>query len=271
MALVTLYGTPNQYYVARDNAVYLADGNGKIQNVDEFYEDDLIAKGCMPEAMWLLLNAAHSTTGLPAGGTAGQLLTNTAPGQGSWQNAAADVDTDVDLPAVVSDGTGGELQMADGAGGFAASQVVDNGTSVSIASGVIMTPIATPITLISDTGIAFGALSPEGQDTLNAAGVFVNDNPLSGSGTIAAVAGAATLNTQNGIVTSEPLVAASSYVLTLTNSVILAGSTVLVNAYDGTNTWLPISVVIAGGSAVISLATAAPVSVTITIAFAVFN
>jgi hypothetical protein len=50
-----------------------------------------------------------------------------------------------------------------------------------------------------------------------------------------AVAGAATLNAPNGIVTSEALITASSYTLTLTNCFIKATSTVLVEAYDGTS------------------------------------
>jgi hypothetical protein len=70
---------------------------------------------------------------------------------------------------------------------------------------------------------------------------------------VTAVAGAATLNAQNGIVTSEALISANSYTLTLTNSVILAGSTLLVNAYDGTNVWLPKAVAVTAGAAAISL------------------
>ncbi len=53
-----------------------------------------------------------------------------------------------------------------------------------------------------------------------------------------ATAGAATLHTPSGVVTSEALVTAASgvYTLTLTNSTIAAGDIVLATAGNGTNT-----------------------------------
>jgi hypothetical protein len=94
----------------------------------------------------------------------------------------------------------------------------------------------------------------------------------SGSGAVTAVAGAATLNTPSGIVTSEPLTSANSYTLTLTNNVIKSTSTVLVSGYDGTNIWAPTAIAITTGAAAISLhSLSSPSNSTISIAFAVFN
>jgi hypothetical protein len=53
-------------------------------------------------------------------------------------------------------------------------------------------------------------------------------------GTATAVAGAATLNKYAGEVTSEALVAATTYALTLSNSLIVVGSIVLVNVTEST-------------------------------------
>lgn len=60
----------------------------------------------------------------------------------------------------------------------------------------------------------------------------------SGTKTAAATAGAATLNTPAGTITSEALTtaAAASYTLTLTNSSISASSKVMVSVANGTNT-----------------------------------
>jgi len=59
----------------------------------------------------------------------------------------------------------------------------------------------------------------------------------SGTKTVAAVAGAATLNKFSGVVTSEALVtaAAATYTLTLTNSMIAAADQVFVSIGNGTN------------------------------------
>ena len=57
-------------------------------------------------------------------------------------------------------------------------------------------------------------------------------------GTATATAGAATLNKQSGVITSESLTtaAAATYTLTLTNSTITAASIVTVTLANGTNT-----------------------------------
>lgn len=58
------------------------------------------------------------------------------------------------------------------------------------------------------------------------------------NGIVSAVAGAATLNKQAGVVTSEALTTAqnATYTLTLTNNRIKAGDMVLVSLKNGTNT-----------------------------------
>lgn len=58
------------------------------------------------------------------------------------------------------------------------------------------------------------------------------------SGTATATAGAATLNKQSGVITSEALTtaAAAAYTLTLTNSVVVATNKVFVSVDNGTNT-----------------------------------
>jgi hypothetical protein len=108
-----------------------------------------------------------------------------------------------------------------------------------------------------------------------AGGVAVNDGTLvaqgAGSGTTVAVAGAATLNKQNGTVTSEALTGATSYSLTLTNSLILSTSTIMVNATDSAGVGVSlVSVTPSNGSAVIDVAMVA-LTGTVKIAFAVMN
>jgi hypothetical protein len=73
-----------------------------------------------------------------------------------------------------------------------------------------------------------------------------------------AAAGAATLNSQIGVVTSEALTTAagSDYTLTLTNSYVASGSVVLVSVGNGTNTTLYAvahSIAPAAGSVVIKV------------------
>lgn len=95
--------------------------------------------------------------------------------------------------------------------------------------------------------------------------------PGGGHGSTTAVAGAATLNQGSGIVTSEALTAATTYTLTLTNSLILSTSTVLVNATNSAG--LPVtltSTTEANGSVTIVIGMAA-LTGTAKIRFAVFN
>lgn len=100
-----------------------------------------------------------------------------------------------------------------------------------------------------------------------------NGIPITGSGTATAVAGAATLNKQNGTVTSEALVAATTYTLTLTNSVILSTSTVMVNLYTSAgSSWFVTGKTVSAGQVVITMATlVGSITGTIFIDFAVFN
>lgn len=98
-------------------------------------------------------------------------------------------------------------------------------------------------------------------------------------GTGTSTAGAATVNTQVGQITTEALTtaAAATYTFTLTNSLIKATSIVLVSIGKGTATTgepAPHFITPAAGSAVILIrndAAAAALNGTITINFAVFN
>ena len=93
----------------------------------------------------------------------------------------------------------------------------------------------------------------------------------SGHGAQVAVAGAATLNQGSGIITSEALVGAVTYTLTLTNNVVLVTSTVIINATNSAG--LPVtltSTAEANGSVVIIVGMAA-LTGTVKIRFAVFN
>lgn len=93
----------------------------------------------------------------------------------------------------------------------------------------------------------------------------------SGSGTATAVAGAATLNKQNGTITSEALTGATTYTLTLTNSVILSTSTVLVNLTNSANLAVaPTGKTVTAGQVVVAASMAA-LTGTVIIDFAVFN
>ena len=97
---------------------------------------------------------------------------------------------------------------------------------------------------------------------------------VSSNGSATAVAGAATLNTLAGQVTSESLSSATTYTLTLTNSQIKSTSTVLVTGYPNpiTSLWLISGISPANGSVTISLANlTAPFTGTLQINFAVFN
>lgn len=100
------------------------------------------------------------------------------------------------------------------------------------------------------------------------------------TGTVTAAAGAATLNAESGIVTSEALTTAQNaiYTLTLTNSKVKATDIVLASVSDGTNTQgTPMIGQInpADGSVVIEVinkhATAEAFNGTIIIAFIVFR
>lgn len=97
-------------------------------------------------------------------------------------------------------------------------------------------------------------------------------------GTGTSTAGAATVNTQSGVITTEALAtaAAATYTFTLTNSLINASSVVLVTVGKGTATTgglTPVFITPAAGSAVMLLqnVTAAAVNGTVKIFYTIFN
>jgi hypothetical protein len=93
----------------------------------------------------------------------------------------------------------------------------------------------------------------------------------SGGGAATAVSGAATLNTQNGVVTSEALSTATTYTLTLTNSLIKSTSAFICSPYDGATTGVQItSITLTTSTAVVVMAMAS-LTGTIKVPFAVFN
>ncbi len=94
-----------------------------------------------------------------------------------------------------------------------------------------------------------------------------------GHGAQAAVAGAATLSQGSGIITTEALIAATTYTLVLTNSLVVATSTVIAIASDATGEVVPPTVTsIVEGSGVVTIAFAMlALTGTFKIRFAVFN
>jgi len=100
-----------------------------------------------------------------------------------------------------------------------------------------------------------------------------------GTNTATSTAGAATINTQTGVITTEALstAAGATYTMTLTNSLIQAGSVVIPTIGKGTaTTGEPVVqfVTPAAGSCVIlirNVAAAAALNGTIKIGFVVFN
>lgn len=141
-------------------------------------------------------------------------------------------------------------------------------------------PKATGVTQIDDGsitdsgGVIIGAPTggAQGVGTLNTTGSYVNGNLLtSGHGAQTASAGAATLNQGSGIITSEALVGATAYTLTLTNSVVVATSTVLVNATNSDSLAVFIKSVTPGAGTVTIIVGMAALTGTVKVAFAVFN
>jgi hypothetical protein len=121
---------------------------------------------------------------------------------------------------------------------------------------------------VSGPAPVFGDINIAGQYKVN--GTVLPVGPV-GSGSAVAISGAATLNQDSGVITSEALIAATSYTLTLTNSNILSTSTVIVNQTNSAN--LPVtlaSVTPASGSVVIVVGMAA-LTGTVKISFIVCN
>ena len=135
---------------------------------------------------------------------------------------------------------------------YAQSRLRSRGASVQINSsgGVDITPFAGQAATITGPLIVSGIITANGGVTLNAGDLLTLD-----SGTATATAGAATLNKQTGVITTEALTtaAAAAYTLTLTNSVVSAGNRVLVSVDNGTNTaGIPVvSTVTPGASSVV--------------------
>lgn len=94
---------------------------------------------------------------------------------------------------------------------------------------------------------------------------------VSGSGAVTASAGAATLNSGSGVVTSEALTGPVSYTLTLSNSLIVPTSTVLVTPFNSSGTQVTIQNIAPGaGQAIITL-TFPALTGTVKIPFVVIN
>src|ERR1700681_1212503 len=140
------------------------------------------------------------------------------------------------------------------------TQSVDN-TAASI-PGVIRDPItaANLLRVNADGSInVTGATSGTVTSLTAGSGIVLTPNTITATGSIAAaqgsgsttaVAGAATLNQGSGVVTSEALTAATTYTLTLTNSKIVATSTVLVTVFDSANLLVTLKSVTPGSGSV---------------------
>lgn len=118
-------------------------------------------------------------------------------------------------------------------------------TSLTAGSGIVLTP-----------------------STITGAGSIA---AAQGSGSAAATSGAATLNQGSGVITSEALVGAVTYTLTLTNSKIASTSTVLVNATNSASLPVTLTSVTPGTGSVVIVVGMAALTGTVKIAFAVFN
>ena len=94
---------------------------------------------------------------------------------------------------------------------------------------------------------------------------------VSGHGAVTAVAGAATLNASSGVITSEALIAATSYTLTLTNSGVVSTSTVLVTPYDSAGLAVFVKSITPGSGSVVAVVGMAALTGTVVIPFVVVN
>lgn len=123
-------------------------------------------------------------------------------------------------------------------------------------------------TALDETNIARLGIDANGLVNFNAGGVL---KPAQGPGTAIAVSGAATLNTQNGRITSEALTGATTYTLTLTNSVILSTSTVMVNLIDSAHGAVALTNKTVTSGQVVVVMTMSALTGTVLVDFAVFN
>lgn len=132
----TFYGKILQGYRTLTGS-YFSDAQGKLSNVSEDDVRDLVDGGCVDRDM-----ATKAVLGGIAivSGDAAKVLS----GAGTFLTPAA---------VVHSAGSSGVVQKSDGSGGFAASQITDNGTNLTLSEPLILT------SQTSTPGAAAGTIS----------------------------------------------------------------------------------------------------------------
>lgn len=133
---------------------------------------------------------------------------------------------------------------------------------------------ASDSTITDNGGVTIGSPTggAKGAGTLNIdSGLYLDGVAASGADVVVAAAGAATLNTPAGKVTSEALIAATSYTLTLTNSCISATSIVTVNATNSANLPVTVNTITEGSGSVVILVGMAGLTGTVIIRYHVSN
>ena len=167
------------------------------------------------------------------------------------------------LPVAITLGTGLSFSgstLNSAAGQWSAGIVTGLGAGLSIV-GTNLTTVASQWTAGTVASLAGSYLSISGTAL----------DVKFGTGAVTAVAGAATLNQCSGVITSEALVAQTTYTLTLTNSFIASTSTVLVNLTDSAGLGVVlVSTTPAAGQVTIAVSMAS-LTGTVKFAFAVFN
>jgi hypothetical protein len=144
--------------------------------------------------------------------------------------------------------------------------------SQNVAVGGLYNPKGIPYTVPAPSPNDWVMIQQDGNNRVGKVQLKNLGSETGGTGTATAVAGAATINFPAGIVTSEALTGATTYVLTLTNSLIKATSVVVFNVVESTGAAGPIdhSVVVTAGQAVFTVSMAA-LTGTLVFNFAVFN